>query len=189
MPFSPCNAPGTFQMLTEFVLAGLQWQTCLVYLDNVIVYGQDFDEHLERFTNPRVFTITQLLYSTIFKPTESMSKLPVVTLFLTSAVITHSSNQINHGVSFDAGKAFSHFYDFLNVLVNKHAPLKTVSDRMLKQFSKPWISSGQKKINQGKFFFNRVTLLSTNVIGTEYVLSLDWVKRTFTLSSMIWQFK
>ena len=129
-------------MLTEFVLAGLQWQTCLVYLDDVIVYGQEFDEHLERFTNPRVFTITQLLYSTIFKPTELMSKLPVVTLFLTSAVITHSSNQINHGVSFDAGKAFSHFYDFLNVLVNKHAPSKTVSDRMLKQFPKPWISSG-----------------------------------------------
>ena len=32
----------------EFVLAGLQWQTCLVYLDDVIVYGQDFDKHLER---------------------------------------------------------------------------------------------------------------------------------------------
>jgi len=31
----------------EFVLTGLQWQTCLVYLDDVIVYGRDFDEHLE----------------------------------------------------------------------------------------------------------------------------------------------
>jgi len=48
MPFGLCNAPGTFQRLMEFVLAGLQWQTCLVYLDDVIVYGQDFDEHLER---------------------------------------------------------------------------------------------------------------------------------------------
>ena len=48
MPFGLCNAPGTFQRLMEFVLAGLQWQTCLVYLDDVIVYGRDFDEHLER---------------------------------------------------------------------------------------------------------------------------------------------
>ena len=32
----------------EFVLAGLQWQTCLVYLDDVIVFGRDFEEHLER---------------------------------------------------------------------------------------------------------------------------------------------
>ena len=28
-------------------LAYLQWQTCLVYLDDVIVYARDFDEHLE----------------------------------------------------------------------------------------------------------------------------------------------
>ena len=48
MPFGLCNAPGTFQRLMEFVLAGLQWQTCLVYLDDVIVYGRDFDEHLKR---------------------------------------------------------------------------------------------------------------------------------------------
>ena len=48
MPFGLCNAPGTFQRLMEFALAGLQWQTCLVCLDDVIVYGQDFDEHLEQ---------------------------------------------------------------------------------------------------------------------------------------------
>ena len=55
------------------------------------------------------------------------------------------SNQTNQGDTFDVDKAFSHFYDSLNVLVNKHAPLKTVSNRMRKQFSKPWISSGLKK--------------------------------------------
>jgi len=48
MPFGLCNAPGTFQTLMEFVLAGLQWQTCLVYLNDIIVCGRDFDEHLER---------------------------------------------------------------------------------------------------------------------------------------------
>lgn len=45
MPFGLCNAPGTFQRLMEFVLASLQ---CLVYLDDVIVDGRDFEEHLER---------------------------------------------------------------------------------------------------------------------------------------------
>ena len=33
------NAPGTFQRLMKFVLARLQWQECLVYLDDVIVHG------------------------------------------------------------------------------------------------------------------------------------------------------
>lgn len=45
MPLGPCNAPGTSQRLMEFVLTGLQ---CLIYLDNVITYGRDFDEHLEQ---------------------------------------------------------------------------------------------------------------------------------------------
>ena len=61
-------------------------------------------------------------------------------------------NQINHGDSFDVDKAFSHFYDSLNVLVNKHAPLKAVSNRTRKQFSKAWISSGLKKSIKVKNF-------------------------------------
>ena len=45
MAFSLCNAPSTFRRLMEFVLAGLQWQMCLVYMDDVIVFGRDFEEH------------------------------------------------------------------------------------------------------------------------------------------------
>ena len=63
------------------------------------------------------------------------------------------SNQINLRDSSDVDKAFSHFYDSLNVLVNKHAPLKMVSNRMRKQFSKPWITSGLKKSIKAKNFF------------------------------------
>ena len=48
MPFGLCNAPSTFERLMEQVLAGLQWQICLVYLDDVIVYSQNFTEHVER---------------------------------------------------------------------------------------------------------------------------------------------
>jgi len=48
MPFGLCNAPSTFERLMEQVLAGLQWQICLVYLDDVIVYSQNFAEHVER---------------------------------------------------------------------------------------------------------------------------------------------
>lgn len=48
MPFGLCNAPSTFQRLMEFVLTGLQWCTCLIYLDDVIIFSKTFDEHLER---------------------------------------------------------------------------------------------------------------------------------------------
>ena len=46
MPFGLCNAPATFQQLMDMVLTGLQWSSCLVYLDDVIVLGRNFAEHL-----------------------------------------------------------------------------------------------------------------------------------------------
>ena len=48
MPFGLCNAPSTFERLMERVLQGLQWHTCLVYIDDVVVFGQDEMQLLER---------------------------------------------------------------------------------------------------------------------------------------------
>ena len=48
MPFGLSNAPVTFQRLMDLLLAGLKWNTCLVYLDDVIVVGSTFEEHLFR---------------------------------------------------------------------------------------------------------------------------------------------
>ena len=46
MPFGLTNAPATFQRLMDTVLKGLQWQRCLVYLDDIIVFGKYFGETL-----------------------------------------------------------------------------------------------------------------------------------------------
>lgn len=48
MSFGLTNAPATFERLMERVLAGLQWEICLVYLDDIIVMASSFDQHLER---------------------------------------------------------------------------------------------------------------------------------------------
>jgi len=39
------NAPATCQRLT--MLRGLPWKTCLVYLDDVLIYRRSFSEHLQ----------------------------------------------------------------------------------------------------------------------------------------------
>ena len=50
MPFGLCNAPATFQRLMDRVLVGLQWEMCLVYLDDIIVLGRDITQMLERLS-------------------------------------------------------------------------------------------------------------------------------------------
>ena len=46
MPFGLCNAPAMFQRLMDLLLAGLLWEACLVYIDDVIIMGNDFQSHL-----------------------------------------------------------------------------------------------------------------------------------------------
>ena len=47
-PFGLCNAPATFSRLMDRVLAGLHWETCLFYLDDIIVFSSTWEEHLAR---------------------------------------------------------------------------------------------------------------------------------------------
>ena len=54
-----------------------------------------------------------------------------------SALFANESNDVN--------SIFSSFYNKFNKLVNKHAPMKTISNRKAKQFSKPWITQGFRK--------------------------------------------
>ena len=48
MPFGLNNSASTFQRTMELALQGLQWEICLIYIDDVIVFGSTFDEHLQR---------------------------------------------------------------------------------------------------------------------------------------------
>src|SRR5206468_12912263 len=50
MPFGVTNGPATFQRLMDLTMAGLNYQICLVYLDDIILMSKTVEEHLERLT-------------------------------------------------------------------------------------------------------------------------------------------
>lgn len=47
LPFGLSNTPATLQRLMDSVLAGLNWQSCLVYLDDIIIFSSTFEEHIQ----------------------------------------------------------------------------------------------------------------------------------------------
>ena len=50
MLFGLVNAPATFQRLMEVVLSGLARQVCVVYLDDVLIFGRTIAEHNTNLT-------------------------------------------------------------------------------------------------------------------------------------------
>ena len=48
MAFGLTNAPATFQRLMERCMGELNLKECLIFLDDILVFSQSFEEHLER---------------------------------------------------------------------------------------------------------------------------------------------
>ena len=46
MPFGIANAPSIYQRFMDATLAGLKWQCCLVYIDDIIIFSKSFEEHV-----------------------------------------------------------------------------------------------------------------------------------------------
>ena len=48
MPFGLCSAPATFQKLMNMVLSKENWVKCVIYLDDVLIFGRTIEEHNDR---------------------------------------------------------------------------------------------------------------------------------------------
>ena len=93
MPFGLCNSAPTFQRLMDTLLSGLLWNSCLVYIDDVIIFSETFEEHVNRLES--VFTRFQ----------ESGLKLKAKKCFFAKREVTFLGHCVNeHGISPDKEK-------------------------------------------------------------------------------------
>ena len=51
LPFGLCNYGATFNRVMHLVLQGLTWEECLAYLDDVIILGNSFKDHITKLTH------------------------------------------------------------------------------------------------------------------------------------------
>ena len=75
MPFGLCNAPGTFQRLMERCLGHKNFETVLLYLDDVIIYSKTYEDHLKHLAE--VFEIL-IKYGLKIKPSKCHLLKPAV---------------------------------------------------------------------------------------------------------------
>jgi hypothetical protein len=50
LSFGLKNAPSAFQREMQQILSGFPWRKVIVYIDNVLIMGTTFEEHLELVT-------------------------------------------------------------------------------------------------------------------------------------------
>ena len=93
MPFGLTAAPATFQRLMDAAMTGVNFSICLIYLDDIIVFSKDLDEHLLRL-------------EIIFKRLEAVNlKLKPSKCRLLRQVVTFLGHRISsEGVSADPAK-------------------------------------------------------------------------------------
>ena len=51
LAFGLCNAPASFSRAINLVLRGLNWNIVLAFLDDILVLGKNFEDHLENLKN------------------------------------------------------------------------------------------------------------------------------------------
>ena len=140
-------------------------------LDDHILSGNiisDISDHFSQFCIFRSFQKTPNASNVIMRDFSKYSEkrfIQDVSKINWNLGIADTNNNID--------KSFSNFYNKLNEIINKHAPLRPISKRRLKLMNKPWITNGIRKsikvknqlfhsgyINKYKLYRNKILTLT-----------------------------
>ena len=161
LSFCLCNAPGTFQRLTEKCMGELHLRECLIFIDDIVIFSKTFEEHVQRIeavferlsrhnlklkASKCEFFKTSVLYLGHIVSSEGISTDPEKTAAIRNWQPPSNIKELRHFLGF-AGyyrrfvQNFSSIAQPLNALLEGHCTHKVKQKGKKKKSKKPaaWI--------------------------------------------------
>ena len=133
------NAASTFQRTMELALQGLQWITCLIYIDDIIVFGRNLDEHLSRIEE----VFERLKIAGLKLKAEKCNMLQTKVVFL-GHVVTPDGIKPNPEISLKFLTGLNQRQRSRSSNSLQWIPITDVMSRILQQLSDPWWNSPKR---------------------------------------------
>ncbi len=180
MPFGLCNAPSTFQRAMELVLRGLQWETLLIYLDDIIILGKGVDESLDRLE-----AVFQCLFSYGLKLKPSKCHLLKEEVTFLGHVVSGKGIRPNPSLISDVKawnpptsvhelKAFLGLCNYYRKFVPAFSELASPLNELLrKEAAFLWTEEHQNAFTQLKVKLTSAPVLGYPLVEGKYILDTD----------------
>ena len=180
MPFGLCNAPATFQRLMDVVLRGLAREKCLVYLDDLLVIGRTFKEHIENLR--QVFT--RLMEAGLkLKPSKcklARCEVEFLGYVVSKGGIATNPNKVTAVSGFPVPKDLKALRAFLGLLsyYRRFIPRFSATAQPLYGLTRKdtpfsWTTACDKAFNDLKSQLTKAPVLAYPQFGREFLLETD----------------
>ena len=181
MPFGLTSAPATFQRLMDSILGDLLWKTVMVYLDDIIIFTEGWQEHLvildEVFTRLRAaglqaspakceLGMEQLLYLGHLITREGVLPDPKNIQTILEAAAPNSVSEV---------RTFLGMCNYYDEYVRYYADLAQPLYKLLrKQVEFIWSQECQDAFDKLKIMLTTAPVLRRPDSSMPYILHTDW---------------
>jgi RNase H-like domain found in reverse transcriptase/Reverse transcriptase (RNA-dependent DNA polymerase) len=116
MPFGLTNAPAEFQRLMDTIFRGVLWNFVLVYIDDIVVYSNTFQDHLQHLQE----SFSRLKKSGMkLKPSKCklfLSELPLLGHLVTRNGLKVLKSQVDKVMEYPIPETKTHIKSFLGLV-------------------------------------------------------------------------
>jgi hypothetical protein len=113
MPFGLTNAPATFQAYINRSLAGLLDQSCVVYLDDILIYSETYEEHVRHVREVLARLRKFALYASLKKCFFFQQEVEFLGYIVSTAGVSIDPSRIATVVDWPVPRSFHEVQQFL----------------------------------------------------------------------------